>query len=119
MGHNGIYKDQNGKWYIHTSIKGKTCTIRGFNSKKEADDNYDYAIEKWKQDHNILSCGVTFDSVVNEYIEFVRLGHSPRTADRERTQIRTYWLPRFQGQIIKLIYNYDRLKIIYNDIANR
>ena len=116
--HKSIYKDKNGKWYIHTSINGKTCTIRGFNSKTEADDEYDNAVENWKRQHGIFASGNLFDDIADDYVEYIRCGKSPRTADRERTQINTFWLPRFQGQLLKYIYNYDRLKIIYNDIKN-
>lgn len=118
MSHRGIYKDKKGRWYIHTSVNGKTVTIRGFSSKKDADDNYDYAIEKWKQEHNFIVQEDLFDKLARDYVDFVRLGKSPRTADRERTQLRTFWLPRFEGQVLKSVYNFERLRIIYNDIRD-
>ena len=119
MAFKGICYDKKRKsWYIHTTIKGQTITIRGFSSRNDVIENYDMAIEKWKREHELTASQDLFENVASNYIEFVRLGKSPRTADRERTQIRTFWLPRFKGQLIKYVYKLDRLKIIYTDIKD-
>lgn len=115
----GICYDKKRKsWYIHTTIKGRSITIRGFSSRQDLIDNYDMAVEKRKHEHELTASQDLFDNIATNYIEFVRIGKSPRTADRERTQIRTFWLPRFKGQLLKYVYKVDRLKIIYNDIKN-
>lgn len=115
--HKSIYKDlNNNTWYIHTSIKGKSVTIRGFKSKKDANENYEIAIEKWKRDHNLYVSDDTFEKIAIDYVEYVRTGKSSRTADRERTQLNTFWLPRLQGQPLYIIFNRERLKIIYREI---
>lgn len=49
-----IYLDQKGKWFIHTKRKGHNITILGYNSKKGAEIDYEYAIQKWLINHNYL-----------------------------------------------------------------
>lgn len=112
----GIYQDKNGKWYIDTKINGKHCKIRGFNSKKEADSNYYYAIEKWKREHLFETCDDVFCNVFNDYIEYIKNSHASRTADREKTQYNTYWKAIFENTPIKLVYNLKNLEIIYKNL---
>lgn len=113
--HKGIYKASNGSWYIHTTIKGKSVTIRGFDSKKDADDNYDYAIEQWKREHFHVVATELFDDVFFRYLDSLVGSTASRTIDRERTQYNTFWKARFHNEPIKNIYKLDRLRIIYNE----
>lgn len=115
-----IYQDQKGKWFIHTKRKGHNITIRGYSSKKEAEIDYEYAIQKWLIEHNYLLIDNTtsFLQVANDYIEYTRNGKASRTADRERTQINTYWGKIFEHDTIKSIYDFIRLKALYNNIKD-
>lgn len=117
----GIYKDnKTNTWYIHTKKRGKNITIRGYQSKTEADNDYDFAIEKWFRTHNISQNAKTpmFSEVANDYLDYVRCSKASRTVDRERTQIRTYWNILFSTDTINNIYNYERLRIIYNNLKD-
>ncbi len=94
-----IYQDTKTKtWYISTKVKvnneWKTCKIRGFKTLGEAKVLYDSSIEKWKSEHLGTNKNIVFfQNIAETYIEYVKNGKSPRTADRERTQLNTYWLP--------------------------
>lgn len=116
----GIYQDTNGTWFIKTKKRGKNITIRGFDTKKEADQEYDYAIEKWFRDHNFSSNSTAhfFLDVAKEYVAYTRNGKSSRTADREQTQLNTYWNTLFAHDTITSIYNFERLKIIYKNLKD-
>lgn len=115
----GIYQDKKtGKWYINTKINNKTCTIRGFSSKKEADNNYDYEVEKWKRTHLFINNSNLYIDIADNYIEWVRNGKAPRTAYCERTQLRTYWDIIFGNDTIQGVYNLRRLKIVYQELKN-
>ena len=115
-----IYQDKNGNWFIHTKRKGHNITIRGYNSYKEAEKDFDYAIDKWLKDHNYLSLDNTtaFTKIANDYVEYTRNGKASRTADREKTQINTYWGIIFQNDTIKSIYDFMRLKVLYQNLKD-
>lgn len=115
-----IYLDKRtNKWYIATRVKVngvyKTCTIRGFESKKEADKNYTNAVEKWKRDHLANDCQELFDDIARDYVEYIKNGRASRTADRERTQL-NYWAVIFRNQTIGSIYQIKRLQMLYENI---
>ena len=112
----GIYKDKNNRWYIHTTVKGKTITIRGFYSKRDADENYDQAIEKWKRTHIDSNGEGEYDQVLNDYYSFRERQITKQSVDKIRTHFRTYWNIIFGGQQIKSVFNIVRLKIIYDKI---
>lgn len=114
--HKGIYKDKNNTWYIHTSIQGKTVTIRGFQSKKDADENYEIAIEKWKCQHNHRLQYKTYENVVNEYYEY--RGHLVRQESlrKDRTQLDGYYKKIFLNDTINNVFEAKRLSSIYKDI---
>lgn len=119
----GIYLDKRtNKWYISTRIKVNdkyhTCTIRGFNSKKEANANYDFEITKWKNEHNYCECDDNYESLRDDYIRWVKHSNSPRTSDRERTQFNTYFDKIFSNNTINNIFSTNRLRIIYRDIRD-
>lgn len=114
--HNGIYKDNKGKWYIHTSIKGKTCTIRGFNSKTEANDNYEVAIEKWKREHG-FSSGNQYSLVADEYITYRSRLVRQESLRKDKGLIK-YFNTVFAYNNLSNVFNENRLRIIYQDILN-
>ena len=114
----GIYKDNKGRWYIHTTISGKTCTIRGFYSKKNADDNYDEPIEKWKREHIADKTTGEYETVLNDYYSFRERQIAKQSVDKIRTHFRTYWNAIFKGQLLTSVFNTKRLAIIYDNISN-
>lgn len=113
----GIYYDDKRKsWYIHTSIKGKTCTIRGFNTKSEANENYDYAIEKWRREHNISS-GSQYLNVLDEYFSYRSKIVRKESLRKDKAQFKYYSL-MFSCDNLNTIFKDTRLKIIYENIIN-
>lgn len=114
----GIYKDKKGRWYIHTTIKGRTITIRGFYSKKDADDNYEQAIEKWKREHIDSDNTGEYEKVLNDYFTFRERQITKQSVDKIRTHFRTYWNVIFAGQQIKSVFSIPRLKILYDNVIN-
>jgi len=117
----GIYKSSDGKWYISTKIKVNgdyhTCTIRGFNSKKEADDNYDYEIDKWKRSHHFYTNENLFEATLQEFYEYRAKQLRADSLKKTKSQFNTYWCIIFKNQPLTTIFNVNRLKIIYNDIV--
>lgn len=113
----GIYKDnKNNTWYIHTTIKGKSITIRGFESKKDADENYEIAIDKWKRDHNLTNDN-QYKKVVSDYLEYRSKIVRSESLRKDITQFK-YFEPIFANDKMLNIFNIARLKIVYTDIVN-
>ena len=113
----GIIKDNKGKWLIHTTIKGKSCTIRGFNSFKEADDNYDIEIDKWKKQHNLFDSDLSYSSILNDFFDYRSKRITHETLKKDKMYMH-YWSIRFESDTIRSVFNIDRLKINYNDLVN-
>lgn len=104
---------------INTTCKALTllsCTIRGFNSKAEADENFDVAIEKWKRKHNILSSS-QYSNVVDEYIAYRSKIVRKESLRKDITQFK-YYSAIFQNNALNSVFNDFRLKLIYDDIIN-
>ena len=116
--HKGIYKAKNGTWYIHTTYKGKSITIRGFYSKKDADENYDQAIDKWKRTHIDTTSTGEYEQVLNEYYSFRERQITKQSVEKIRTHFRTYWNKIFCHQLIRNIFVVQRLKILYDNVIN-
>lgn len=115
----GIYQASNGKWFISTKVDGKQCTIRGFNSKKEADLNYDFEIAKWKKAHNFYQNeNNDYESLKAEFLYYRGLEISKESVRKDETQFRTYWDMIFCGNTATNIFNTPRLEIIYKNIVN-
>lgn len=117
----GIYLDKRtGKWYISTKVKigedFRTCTVRGFNSKKEADNNYTYAIEKWKREHNLIAESDEFEKVYLQFVHYRETTVTHETARRDLTQYNTYWKKIFGYDTLKNVMNRKRLSIVYDDL---
>lgn len=113
----GIYKDKNGSWLIHTTIKGKSCTIRGFNSKQEADTNYDIEIDKWKKRHNIYDSDLSYSSILNDFFDYRSKRITHETLKKDKMYMH-FWSIRFESDTIRSVYRIERLKIIYSDLVN-
>ena len=133
-----IYKDKNGKWYISTKVKGKQCTIRGFESKRQAIVCYDDEINKWKKKHGFVVEGITLQDLCDNY--FLYRQASVGTINKEKGYARqlvayfndimfnsytlsnfyqahknNYPLIHFARSLIK--FAYDRQKISSNDCS--
>ena len=119
----GIYKSNDGKWYISTKIKidGKfhTCTIRGFNSKKEADDNYDYEIDKWKRQHHFYENNDSYESAKQDYLEYKGKQVRQESLRKDKTQFSSYWDRVFDCQPLTSVFDTKRLKTIYDILCSK
>lgn len=113
----GIIKDKNGRWYIHTTIKGKSITIRGFDSFKQANENYDYAIRKWQEKHGFAVYESEYTAVVKEYLDYRSKIVRAESLRKDITQLK-YFNILFESDKIGNIFNKNRLTIIYNNILN-
>lgn len=114
----GIYKDNKGRWYIHTTIKGKTCTIRGYATKREAEENYTFAIEKWKREHNVFDVADTYECVLEDYYVYRSKLVRQESLRKDKTQLNGYFHALFAGDVIKNIFVKKRLEIIYSNIVS-
>ena len=117
----GIYQDKRtNKWYISTKVKVgddfKTCTIRGYNSKKEADNDFDFAVEKWKRERNIYAKSDDFEKVYLDFVRYRETSVTHETARKDLTQYNTYWKVIFSSNTLDNVFNIKRLKIIYNNL---
>lgn len=111
----GIYQDNKGKWYIHTKRKGKNITIRGYETRQQAESDYDIAIEQWLIEHNISTLKNSYKDVKTEFIEYrskILRGESLR---KDLTQFK-YLEPIFMKDTISSVFVPARLKIIYDNI---
>jgi len=115
----GIYQDRKtGKWYIHTTIKGKTCTIRGYDSKKQADNDYDKAIKEWSIKHNLyLSQSILLKDLCNNYFENRKVNMSQGTLHKDKSQERKL-LATFGNAPITLAFNYESVQKFYTEYKN-
>lgn len=113
----GIYQDNKGKWFIHTKKQGRNITIRGFNSKKEANDNYDYEIQKWFLNHELSIVENSYQNAKKEFIEYRQKLVRPESLRKDITQFK-YFEPIFKDEPIRIVFDSLRLKIVYNDIIS-
>lgn len=119
----GIYKNQkDNTWYISTKLKvnGKyhTCTIRGFASKKEADGNYEYEVEKWKRLHHFYINDNSYESAKNDFLEYKSKYVRQESLRKDKTQFTSYWDIVFANQPLTSVFDTKRLKIIYDDLCS-
>ena len=116
----GIYQDKkSGKWYISTKIQGKTCTIRGYNSKREADLDYPFAIEKWKREHNLEKNSMLFyEEVRDKFFEYRKRQVREESVRKDITQFNTYWNVVYAHQTIKSIFMRQNATLVYERLIN-
>lgn len=116
---NGIYLDKKtNKWYISTKINNKQCTIRGFNSKKEANEKYDYEIANWKRQHSFFESGLTYENLKNEFLYYRGLEISQESLRKDKTQFSSFWDNIFVGNVATTIFDIKRLEIIYKNLVS-
>ena len=80
----GIYKADNGTWYIKVKRNGVYITKRGFYSKHEADVSYDDVISKALYERKIKT-DLTIDNVWLDYVEKRKLQVSAGTLVCDRS----------------------------------
>lgn len=114
----GIYLDKKtNKWYIHTTYKGRTITIRGYESQKSADKDFDYAVEKWKREHNILDNSDNYSDVVQEFLNYRSKLIRAESLRKDKTQFK-YFDVIFNTQKLQNVFFIPRLKVIYSNLIN-
>lgn len=110
----GIYKDKNGKWFIHTTIKGKSCTIRGYNSKRECDIDYDRAIKEWSKNKGLLNDkSILLQDLCDDYYSYRAVNMSVATLNKDKTQERIL-ISYFGNCLISGVFSADAVKDFYN-----
>jgi len=118
--HKGIYQAKDGKWFISVKVKINgsyhTCTIRGFDTKKEADEKYDYEIEKWRMHHHYFANDTMYEVAVKEFLDYRGKQVRKESLRKEKTQFHSYWDNIFMGQPLTSVFVQKRLKIIYQDL---
>lgn len=114
----GIYKDnKTNTWYIHTKKRGKNITIRGYQSKTEADNDYDFAIEKWLKEHDVYLSDNSYNALVGEYLEYRSKLIRQESLRKDKTQFK-YFNQIFQYDTSKQIFEQVRIKTIYDNIVS-
>lgn len=114
--HKGIYRDtKTNTWYIHTKKRGKNITIRGYQSKKEADEDYDFAVSRWLKEHDVCVNDNSYNSLVNEYLNYRGKLLRQESLRKDITQFK-HFNPIFQNDTPKTIFDPLRLKLIYDEI---
>lgn len=110
----GIYKDKNGKWFIHTTIKGKSCTIRGYDSKRECDIDYDRAIKEWSKNKGLLNDkSILLQDLCDDYYSYRAVNMSVATLNKDKTQERIL-ISYFGNCLISGVFSVDAVKDFYN-----
>lgn len=107
----GIYQDKKtGRWFIHTTIKGKTCTIRGYETKRQADLDYDRAIAEWSQKRGIFNKQDNYllEDLCEAYRQFREVNMSQGTLHKDESQRRK--LLKALGNIpVCLAFNFENV----------
>lgn len=112
----GIYLDkQTGKWYINTRVNGKRCTIRGYRTKHEADEDYDRAVQEWISTHNFVGYSGEYETIRNEFFNYRSKRVSHETLKKDKHYMKFFDI-RFVNNTLDMIFNKHRLKIIYSQV---
>lgn len=105
----GIYKDEvRGTWYISTRIKiegeFKTFTARGYQTKFEANNDYERCTNKFIKDNSAVYKVVFFEDLCEEYISFRKLTVRLQTMRGDMYGIDKY-MKSFKGKMISACLN--------------
>ena len=116
----GIYKDdKRGTWYIHTTatVNGETrhVTIRGYSSKREADADYDRAIQEWVQAHTEHCKVVFFKDLIGEVDKDRATTVKLQTLRGDTFIYGKYLAPAFADKLIGDVFNRETISNWYND----
>jgi len=113
---NGIYQDKNGV-FIKTRVKirgiWKGCTIHGYKTKRQANDDWERAIEQWKRDHSGDFAIEFFDDLLKDYEkDRERIGISIQTRIN-CDQNDFFHMKEFKGKLLKDVFNEKAVKYWY------
>lgn len=109
-----VYKAKNGTWYISTKVHGKQCTIRGFESKRQALICYDSEIDKWKREHGFFVNGITLQDLCNDYYNYRKVNMSVGTLGKDKMHERKL-IAYFGNALISSAFNKFAITKFYND----
>ena len=115
----GIYLDKKtGKWFIHTTIKGKTCTIRGYDTKRLADVDYDRAVKEWATNKGLLDDNsIMLADLCHQYYTYRCINMSVGTLHKDKSQ-ETKLLGIFGNIPIKSVYNLENVRNFNTKLKN-
>lgn len=120
---NGIYKDnKRGTWYIHTSVYvdgvPRTITARGYESKNQADRDYDRVIEEAKKKYGVPSRKIFFRDFIEEVIQVRRLNVKLQTIQTDKSVYNKYLLTKYGKSLLADVFNIKEVISWYDSIAN-
>ena len=116
----GIYQDKKtGKWFIHTKVKGKNCCIRGYESKREADIDFDRAVREWATKKGLYNNSTTM--LLNElcelYYGFRQVNMSQGTLHKDKSQ-QNKLLDTLGNIPVNLVFNFENVRVFYTNQKN-
>ncbi len=119
----GIYKDPvHGTWYInvkvHVGNKLKVCKIRGYETKSQADADYERAVNAWIKDHEDHWKVMFFSDLVEQSKETRSLDVKLQTY-RTDLSIFNKYLSYFNSFLIKDVFKQEVIMSWYRDFTRR
>lgn len=119
----GIYKDKKrNTWFIATKVKVgeefKTFTKRGYLTAREADNDFDRAVEEFKK-LNEVHCRVMFwNDLIREYKNY-RLRTVRLQTEISDESVYKKYLSFFDNKLIADCYKLDNVKTWFNDLLTK
>lgn len=118
----GIYKDnKRNTWYIHTCVyidgNPRTITARGYQSKSDADKDYDRVIEEGKKKFGLESKKVFFRDLIDEVICVRKLSVKLQTVQTDKSVYNVYLLPKYGNSLIGDVFTTKTMVSWYNEIT--
>ena len=118
-----IYKDETrGTWYIHTKVRVndeiKSVTIRGYVSKREADADFERAIQEWIKAHTKHCQVIFFRDLIAEVEKDRSTTVKLQTLRADSSVYSKYLLPRFGRMLIEDVFVKDKITDWYNSFVN-
>lgn len=122
----GIIQDKKtGKWEISTSfyINGKksNCHIRGYETKRQAEQDYDRATSDWKARRGLYDERVVlFSDLREEYDRRRAIKMKRGTLLKDKGLFNKHLMPRFGNTPVFLVFNKNTITYFYNslDVSN-
>lgn len=89
----GILKDpKTGKYYIHTTINNKTCTIRGYETRRQAEADFYNAVDNWRAKHHASYNPKILQELFDEYIYIREFKNNRRSVAKEIAHYNTHFI---------------------------
>ena len=120
---NGIYKDnKRGTWYIHTCVYidgvPRTITARGYESKSQADRDFDRVIEEARKKYGMTSRKIFFRDFIEEVVQVRKLNVKLQTVQTDKSVYNKYLLPKYGKSLLTDVFNIKEVVSWYDAIAN-